>query len=129
MSESIKEIAMGIEKYSPERHRRMCHGLSEGVRGTSTEMKENTRRWRRSQLTFIQLRSPMMLHGSQSQASIPTWNFRMLITCHHSEHIVIYLNNKASLLYFIKNRGIYVTIHQGAKFCLLETLLFTFQIQ
>ena len=25
--------------------------------------------------------------------------------------------------------GNYVTIHQGSKFCLLETLLFTFQIQ
>ena len=29
----------------------------------------------------------------------------------------------------IFGRGIYVTIYQGAKFCLLETLLFTFQIQ
>ena len=28
-----------------------------------------------------------------------------------------------------KRGGIYVTIHQGAKFCLFETLLFTFQIQ
>ena len=56
MSEAIKEIAMGIEKYSPERHRQMYHGLSEGVRGTSMEMKENTRRKRRNQLTFIQLR-------------------------------------------------------------------------
>ena len=28
-----------------------------------------------------------------------------IAACHHSEHIVIYLNKKASLLYFIKNKG------------------------
>ena len=54
----------------------------------------------------------------------PTWNTSTSL----SQIEIRYLkcaNLKACQLKI--NREIYVTIHQGAKFCLLETLLFTFE--
>ena len=63
MSKASKEIAMAIEMKSPERQSRTYHGLSGRVRETSMELKENPRREKKP-----------------TEASIPTWNFRMLIT-------------------------------------------------
>lgn len=64
MSKASKEIAMAIEMKSPERQSRTYHGLSGRVRETSMELKENPRRKKKP-----------------TEASIPTWNFRILITC------------------------------------------------
>lgn len=64
MSKASKEIAMAIEMKSPERQSRTYQGLSGRVRETSMELKENPRREKKP-----------------TGASIPTWNFRMLITC------------------------------------------------